>query len=209
MCGGFSWQGVEVWFVAIWTKIWSTSPKCNSKSHLKNDGKRKTMLSFWVSVTFQGQNLRLNFGICRSNNAPSYLYPYGMPILNKIKVPRLILYPVLHVLKKSDENVARWAPTRCKWSCNLYKWPDFTRGITPISGLLTLLLAARGPFCWKSTQILAFRWWFGTCWKQVLMFTPIFLGDSILICAMFFLSGLGTNRWPNSAASQLWVAPQD
>ena len=43
MHGGceFSWQGVEVWFVAIWTKIWSARPKFNSKSPLKSDGEKE------------------------------------------------------------------------------------------------------------------------------------------------------------------------
>ena len=98
------------------------------------------MLSFWVSVTFQGQNVWLSYGICISNNTPPYLYPYGMSILNKIEVPRLILYPVLHVLKNLIK-MLQDGP--------LLVATGFTGGISPISGLLTLLLPAIGPILLK------------------------------------------------------------
>ena len=41
----------------------------------------------------------------------------------------------------------RWAPTSYKWSYNPYKWPyNWVTGvITPISGLITILITGRGP----------------------------------------------------------------
>ncbi len=40
----------------------------------------------------------------------------------------------------------RWAPTSYKWSYNPYKWPyNWVTGvITPISGLITILITGRG-----------------------------------------------------------------
>ena len=54
---------------------------------------------------------------------------------------------------KWAENIwvtARWAPTSYKWSYNLYKWPyNWVTGvITPISGLITILITGRGPTLW-------------------------------------------------------------
>ena len=45
---------------------------------------------------------------------------------------------------------ARWAPTSYKWSYNPYKWPyNWVTGvITPISGLITILITGRGPTLW-------------------------------------------------------------
>ena len=42
---------------------------------------------------------------------------------------------------------ARWAPTSYKWSYSPYKWPYkwVTGVITPISGVITLLITGRGP----------------------------------------------------------------
>ena len=41
----------------------------------------------------------------------------------------------------------RWAPTSYKWSYNPYKWPYkwVTGVITPISGVITILITGRGP----------------------------------------------------------------
>ena len=41
----------------------------------------------------------------------------------------------------------RWAPTSYKWSYKPYKWPyNWVTGvITPISGLITILITGRGP----------------------------------------------------------------
>ena len=58
---------------------------------------------------------------------------YGMPILNKIEVPRLIFY----MSSKNMINILQDGP--------LLLATGFTGGRTPISGLLTLLLAAIGP----------------------------------------------------------------
>ena len=71
-------------------------------------------------------------------------------------------------VKKSDFLVTAasllqgWPPTTYKWSYNQYKWPYkwVTGVITPISGVITLLITGRGPpgrctvcqlrrsFCW-------------------------------------------------------------
>ena len=63
-----------------------------AKPSEKMMGKGRQSFPFWVSVTFQGQIL--NFGICRSNNTPPHLYPYGIPILfpYEMEVPRAISY---------------------------------------------------------------------------------------------------------------------
>ena len=41
----------------------------------------------------------------------------------------------------------RWAPTSYKWSYKPYKWPyNWVTGvITPISGVITILITGRGP----------------------------------------------------------------
>lgn len=62
---------------------------------------------------------------------------YGMPILNKIEVPRLIFY----MSSKNMINILQDGP--------LLLATGFTGGRTPISGLLTLLLAAIGPILLK------------------------------------------------------------
>ena len=45
------------------------------------------------------------------------------------------------------QSSTRWAPTSYKWSCNPYKWPYkwVTGVITPISGVITILITGRGP----------------------------------------------------------------
>ena len=50
---------------------------------------------------------------------------------------------------------ARWAPTSYKWSYNPYKWPYIwvTGVITPISGLITILITGRGPTLWGNDPI--------------------------------------------------------
>ena len=52
-------------------------------------------------------------------------------------------------------NYTRWAPTNYKWSYNPYKWPYkwITGVITPISGVITLLITGRGPTLYLSYQI--------------------------------------------------------
>ena len=60
-----------------------------------------------------------------------------MPILNKIEVPRLIFY----MSSKNMINILQDGP--------LLLATGFTGGRTPISGLLTLLLAAIGPILLK------------------------------------------------------------
>ena len=41
----------------------------------------------------------------------------------------------------------RWAPTSYKWSYKPYKWPYHwvTGVISPISGVITILITGRGP----------------------------------------------------------------
>ena len=44
---------------------------------------------------------------------------------------------------------ARWASSSYKWSYNPYKWPyEWVTGVvTPISGVITLLMTGRAPLC--------------------------------------------------------------
>ena len=52
---------------------------------------------------------------------------------------------------------ARWAPTSHKWSHKPYKWPcEWVTGvITPINGVINLLLTGRGPPCWEVVIVVA------------------------------------------------------
>ena len=100
---------------------------------------------------------------------------YGMPILNKIEVPRLIFY----MSSKNMINILQDGP--------LLLATGFTGGRTPISGLLTLLLAAIGPILLKiypNPRISVVLW--EHVEKPFLMFTPIFGEISSLFCAMCF-----------------------
>ena len=53
----------------------------------------------------------------------------------------------------------RWAPTSYKWSYNPYKWPYnwVTGAITPISGLITILITGRGPTLYCKTPCFLYR----------------------------------------------------
>ena len=46
-------------------------------------------------------------------------------------------------------------PTSYKWSYNPYKWPyNWVTGvITPISGLITILITGRGPTLWDAPNV--------------------------------------------------------
>ena len=52
-------------------------------------------------------------------------------------------------------DTTRWAPTSCKWSYNLYKWPYkwVTGVITLLMGVITPFTTDRGPPC---TRVLTF-----------------------------------------------------
>ena len=54
----------------------------------------------------------------------------------------------------------RWAPTRHKWSYNPYKWPYkwVTGVITPLRGVIDLLITGRGPSCRNALFPYAGKW---------------------------------------------------
>ncbi len=56
---------------------------------------------------------------------------------------------------------ARWAATSYKWSDNPYTWPQkwVTGVITPISGVINLIIISRGPPCgWFRNPAVASQW---------------------------------------------------
>ena len=57
----------------------------------------------------------------------------------------MLIYVKNH--RQMIHHITRWAPTSYKWSYNPYKWPyNWVTGvITPISGLITILITGRGP----------------------------------------------------------------
>ena len=59
----------------------------------------------------------------------------------------VVLVPMKSVVLLMWAQSTRWAPTSYKWSYNPYKWPyNWVTGvITPISGLITILITGRGP----------------------------------------------------------------
>ena len=56
--------------------------------------------------------------------------------------PLLLKHIVFKTLGlKIDDTATTWAPTSCKWSYDLYKWP-----YTWVTGVITLLIGAITPF---------------------------------------------------------------
>ena len=72
----------------------------------------------------------------------------------KKRVRRLAAEGLRH--QKRDQHISHtsWAPTSYKWSYNPYKWPyNWVTGvITPISGLITILITGRGPTLYVHTN---------------------------------------------------------
>ncbi len=84
-----------------------------------------------------------------------------------MKIPKIFeLPPTSYVLKVQekqpwlkDTDATRWAPTSYNWSYNPYKWPyNWVTGvITPISGVITILITGRGPTLYQFAINLCFQ----------------------------------------------------
>ena len=80
------------------------------------------LLSFWVSVTFQGRAVKLQMG-----SQIGFLQGSGW--------------------QKKIFETTRWAPSSCKWTYNPYKWPYkwLTVLITLVVGVINPFITGRGP----------------------------------------------------------------